>query len=62
MAAFCACCGAEITLKKEACPIFCGTPQHGMVQPHPAFDASKDPSQKDVDGRKLYSLLSCKSQ
>ena len=32
MAAFCACCGAEITLKPEACPV-CGTPQHGMAQP-----------------------------
>jgi hypothetical protein len=30
MAAFCACCGAEIGLKAEACPV-CGTPQHGMV-------------------------------
>jgi hypothetical protein len=29
MAAFCACCGAEITLKAQACPV-CGTPQHGM--------------------------------
>jgi hypothetical protein len=29
MAAFCVCCGAEITLKAEACPV-CGTPQHGM--------------------------------
>lgn len=32
MAAFCACCGAEITLKAEACPV-CGTPRHGMLQP-----------------------------
>ena len=32
MAAFCACCGAEITLKAEACPI-CGTPRHGMLSP-----------------------------
>jgi hypothetical protein len=30
MAAFCACCGAEITSKAEACPI-CGAPQHGML-------------------------------
>jgi hypothetical protein len=30
MAAFCACCGAEITLKAEAC-LVCGTPQHGML-------------------------------
>ena len=31
MAAFCACCGAEITLKAESCPD-CGAPRHGMVQ------------------------------
>jgi len=31
VAAFCACCGAEITLKTEACPA-CGAPQHGMSQ------------------------------
>lgn len=30
MAAFCACCGAEIGPKAEACPA-CGAPQHGMV-------------------------------
>jgi hypothetical protein len=29
MAAFCGCCGAEITLKAEACPV-CGMPRHGM--------------------------------
>jgi len=29
MAAFCNCCGAEITQKVEACPV-CKTPQHGM--------------------------------
>jgi hypothetical protein len=31
VAAFCACCGAEITLKAEPCPV-CGAPQHGMTQ------------------------------
>ena len=31
MAAFCACCGAEITEKAEAC-VVCGTPRHGMVR------------------------------
>lgn len=31
MAAFCSCCGAEITLKAEACPV-CGTPRHGMLK------------------------------
>lgn len=30
MAAFCECCGAEITLKAEACSV-CGTPRHGMA-------------------------------
>jgi hypothetical protein len=30
VAAFCACCGAEITLNAEACPV-CGTPQHEMA-------------------------------
>jgi len=34
MAAFCACCGAAITLRAEACPA-CGTPQHGMLLPDP---------------------------
>lgn len=35
MAAFCGCCGAEITLKTpESCPL-CGAPTHGMVQPDP---------------------------
>ena len=32
MAAFCAYCGADITLKAEACPA-CGAPRHGMAQP-----------------------------
>jgi hypothetical protein len=31
MAAFCGCCGAEITLKAEACSV-CGTPRHGMLK------------------------------
>jgi hypothetical protein len=30
MAAFCSCCGAEITLKAEACPV-CKAPRHGMM-------------------------------
>jgi len=37
MAAFCACCGAEITLKPEACPV-CGTPRHGMSPPPDLLD------------------------
>jgi hypothetical protein len=30
MAAFCGCCGAEITPKAETCSV-CGTPRHGMA-------------------------------
>lgn len=37
MAAFCGCCGAEITLKtSESCPL-CGAPTHGLLQPEPAM-------------------------
>jgi hypothetical protein len=55
VAAFCACCGAEITLKAEPCPV-CGAPQHGMAQPDLllTLDVDADPSQEDVRiGRKL---------
>jgi hypothetical protein len=31
MAAFCGCCGAEVTGKAEAC-LVCGTPRHGMMR------------------------------
>lgn len=34
MPAYCSCCGAEITLKAEACPA-CGMPRHGMLPPDP---------------------------
>ena len=54
MAAFCACCGAEITLKAEACAV-CGTPRHGMLPPElrPGLDSGPDGSQEDVElGRK----------
>jgi hypothetical protein len=34
MAAFCGCCGAEITAKEEVCTV-CGTPRHGMTKPGP---------------------------
>jgi hypothetical protein len=30
MAAFCACCGAEVGERAEAC-VVCGTPRHGML-------------------------------
>jgi hypothetical protein len=49
VAAFCACCGTEITLKAEACPV-CGTPQHGMLQADrsPGFDVGVAPSQEEI--------------
>ena len=49
MAAFCACCGAEIKLKAEACPV-CGTPRHGMLPPalQPALDTGEGTSQPEV--------------
>lgn len=31
MAAFCGCCGAEITERAEVC-VVCGTPRHGMLR------------------------------
>jgi hypothetical protein len=55
MAAFCACCGEEITLKAKACPV-CGNPQHGMLQPDLSLtlDVGVDLSQEDVKiGQKL---------
>jgi len=51
VAAFCECCGAEITLKAEACPV-CGSPQHGMLQrdlPLP-LDVDVDPSEEEAGG------------
>ena len=54
MAAFCACCGAEITVKAEACPV-CGNPLHGMsMSDLPlAVDIDTDPSGEDIStGRK----------
>ena len=49
MAAFCACCGAEITRKVEACPV-CGTPRHGMlpVEPKHHQDADKGRSEESA--------------
>jgi len=49
MAAFCSCCGAEITLKAEACAV-CGTPRHGMLPPDlkPMLDTDTDVSQEDI--------------
>jgi hypothetical protein len=54
MAAFCACCGAEIKLKAEACPV-CGTPRHGMLPPdlRPPLDKGANTPQEGVgtDGK-----------
>jgi predicted amidophosphoribosyltransferase len=49
MAAFCTCCGAEITLKAEACPL-CGTPRHGSLPSDKSLipGAPTDLSRKDV--------------
>jgi len=49
MAAFCSCCGAEIGLKAEACPV-CGTPRHGMLPPDlkPALDIGTDARAEDA--------------
>ena len=46
MAAYCLCCGAEISLKAEACSV-CGTPRHGMTRPDPASDG-RQPSQQQA--------------
>lgn len=43
MAAFCGCCGAEITEKPAACPI-CGTPRHGMMPADSQVIADLEPS------------------
>ena len=59
MAAFCACCGAEIILKVEACFV-CGTPQHGMPQPDLllTLDVGTDPFQEDIRiGRELHRVM-----
>jgi predicted amidophosphoribosyltransferase len=49
MAAFCSCCGAEITLKAEACPV-CGTPRHGMPKADVSLvqDAPAEPADPDA--------------
>ncbi len=48
MAAYCSCCGAEITLKAEACPA-CGMPRHGMLPPGqgPTAFPEDGPERKD---------------
>ena len=52
MAAFCTCCGAEITLKAEACPA-CGTPRHGMLPARELpLNADARPSEEKEPNRK----------
>lgn len=57
MAAFCTCCGAEITLKAQVCPV-CGSPQHGMAQPDPFDDGVDSARENAKSGRKLRDTLS----
>ena len=50
MAAFCICCGVEITRRAEACPV-CGAPQHGMSpnrQDPPTTSKNLSESNKDA--------------
>jgi hypothetical protein len=45
LAAYCTCCGAEISLKAEVC-VVCGTPRHGMI---PTERPSVAPTKKEPD-------------
>jgi hypothetical protein len=59
MAAFCACCGAEITLKAETCPV-CGTPRHGMSRVDPPRDVSGDSLPENAgNGKRADKRQSC---
>jgi len=51
MAAFCGCCGAEITGKDEVCRV-CGTPRHGMqrVDGLTPLDLGDDAGHDDIPG------------
>jgi hypothetical protein len=50
MAAFCECCGSEITLKAEACSV-CGTPRHGMTPAVPVDSLAKVPEPAPALGK-----------
>lgn len=55
MAAFCGCCGAEITSKKsESCPA-CGAPTHGMLLTDlfQALEFERETSQNEESRRTL---------
>ena len=71
MAAFCACCGAEIGPKAEACPV-CGTPQHGMAPQtrkgpataelgYPGLSEGGDASEVEAAGVKSQRGACCRS-
>jgi hypothetical protein len=60
MAAFCACCGAEITLTPQACPV-CGTPRHGMP-PSPDLPRTLEAEADRQETSKLTKSLSRKGQ
>lgn len=52
MAAFCTCCGAEITRKAEAC-IVCGTPLHGMMPANATLSTNNlTPVPPETSGKK----------
>jgi|GEM_PF-6666479 len=59
MAAYCSCCGAEITLKAEACPV-CGMPQHGMLPPDQGPVAYPEGSPRRQDSSDPESLKTAK--
>ena len=61
MAAFCGCCGAEITGKDEACRV-CGTPRHGMVRADrlPAVDLGTGAAKEPKPGEPLGDGPCCK--
>ncbi len=59
MAAFCACCGAEIKLKAEAC-VVCGTPFHGMIAAEPAAPLETQVSAEKATGGRELREASCK--
>jgi len=58
MAAFCACCGAEIKPKAEACAV-CGTPRHGMMPAdiQPMVDIGNDSARDDNEQTQRRSRL-----
>ena len=60
MAAFCACCGAEITLKAERCSV-CGTPQHGLLKADVLFPDEAAASAEDNQNPRLLGGPFCRT-